>query len=203
MTLDTLSSDALFDYLEALLAADQSAEMRWAQLIDYLQEKAPQPYWEQLRELDIPLALAGIERAFHEIEAGAVLEPEIVAIWVGLLQFLGDDEESELYALYSQPTKGYNADDLEWACEVDDQPKGYITLPILDEAIGIIKEAQANDANARMLLDWLLPLAFAGFILDELSRDGRLPFRPTNAAGQLYLTVGHDSGDGVNLTPIR
>jgi hypothetical protein len=203
MNLTMDDGDDLLTKLQALLEARQSATTNWHQLIDYLQSEAPRPYWDALRLVDIQQEQKNIEAGFCELEAETSLDGHVVAIWVGLLQFLGDDEESELYALYSQPTNTYSSTDLEWACQVEDRPKGYVYLPRLDEVIGIVKAGEANDSDVVMTLEWLLPLAFASIILDELSRDGRLPFKPTNEAGQLYLTVGHDSGDGVNLTPIR
>ncbi len=187
-----------WDGLTTILALKTNAKEAWSKFIDFHEQVVPKTYWTSLRMLDIEAEQAEIvDWLTGLVEQNAVPE-SIVAFWIGIIKFADDDKE--LPAIYFSGADTYDKDDIDWACDLKYSPENrYAQLGVLQQ----IDEIASTDQENYEFLDWILPLGYCAFTFDEIFRtkiDKRL-FLTSNS--ELFVAVGHDSGDYIELTTVN
>lgn len=190
--------DKSWETLTAILNSKINAKEAWTKFLEFHEENIPKTYWTKLKLIDIDTEQNDIVNWITSVVTQEPIPKKIKAIWVGLIK-LADEEENEIPAIYFGGADGYDKDDSEWACDLKYLPDNrYAQLGLLQEIDLIAKTDEENYE----FLDWILPLAYCVFTFDEIVRsklDKKLFLKDKV---KLFLTVGHDGGDYIDLTPI-
>lgn len=170
----------------------------WNKLIDYHQNIKQKPYWTQLRAIDFEKEIADTKEWLEETIQENALPPETVALWVGLTKFV-DEAENELYAMYLAGSDSYSKDDIEWAAEPIYNPESsYVLFETLNKIDALIKTDEDYD-----FLDWILPISFSALLIDYVIRTNLNKKIILKHSKKLFVSVGHNGGDFMCLTPIK
>jgi hypothetical protein len=122
----------------------------------------------------------------------------IIAFWIGILKFA--DTDKEIPTIYFSGADTYDKDDIDWACDPAYFPENrYAQLGVLQQ----IDDIARTDEENYEFFDWILPLAYCAFTFDEIFRTkiDRQTFLKNKS--EIFVAVGHDSGDYVDLTHIK
>ncbi|WP_276482554.1 hypothetical protein [Paraflavitalea pollutisoli] len=189
--------DTSWDLLTSTLAQQLPVQTAWQQFIDAHAQQYPKPYWDTLKAIDTAKEQADIVAWMNEVVTEEPAPPGISAIWIGLFKFADENDATPLLSMVG--ANAYDRDDADWATEPDYEPANrYVQLASLLHIDNTIKPHTADYE----FLDWILPLAYAAFAFDEIARTQLDKTLFTREAGKLHLTVGHDSGDYINVSPI-
>ena len=190
--------DKSWDNLTTIFASKLTAKDAWNKFIDFHEQTVPKSYWTSLRQLDIEEEQTEIIHWLHQLVTASDIPDNIVALWVGILKFA--DNEKEIPTIYLVGADSYDKDDIDWACDPTYNPENrYVQPGVLKEIDDIAK----TDEDNYEFFDWILPLAYCTFTLDEIIRtklDKKLFLK---SKGKLFVAVGHDSGDFMNLSTIE
>ena len=83
--------------------------------------------------------------------------------------------------------------------ESDGPEDMYVISSVLMQVDEIIKADKENYDY----FDWILPLAYCAFLFDEIIRTKLDKTLFLKNQERLFVTVGHDSGDYMELSPIE
>ena len=190
--------DKSWEILTTILASKLTAKDAWDKFIDDHENIAAKPYWTQLKQIDIGTEQIDIVNWLQQIVTDNPIPKNIVAFWLGILKFA--DNGKEIPTIYFTGADNYDKGDIEWACDLAYLPENrYTQLGVLQE----IEEITRTDEENYEFFDWILPLAYCAFTFDEIIRskiDKKLFIRIKN---EVFVAVGHDSGDYVDLTSIK
>ncbi len=187
-----------WDLFINILALKLPAIEAWNKLLDAHQEYAPRPYWQELKDLEVEAQLESMNDWLNQIVTEEPIPDNVVAFWIGIVKFL--DNTIEIPTIYLVGASSYDRDDIDWACNPTYLPENRYAQPDVLQEIDDIAKTSSEDYE---LLDWILPLAFCAFVLDEIitkNLDKRLFLRTHN---EVYFAVGHDSGDYVDLSSLK
>lgn len=187
--------DLSWDYLENLFSKKLPAEKAWEKFIRFQENIVSKNYWESIKKIDVTTEKTELTNLFHHLMKSSPLEDNVTALWIGIIRLEYNDKDTPV--IYITGSDSYNPDNIDWACSCIYQPDNRYF--ILDGLIEIDNEIK-TDENDFEFLDWILPLSYCTFLLDDIFRnDIDLKLLPEN---KIYITVGYDSGDYIHLTPI-
>lgn len=184
--------------LISILALKLTADEAWSKFIDFHEQVAPKPYWTQLRQMDVPAEQSEILAWIQQLLNANPLPNTVVAIWIGIFKSANNDKE--IPTVYFSGADTYSKDDIDWACDPNYLPDDrYIQPSILHR----IDEILIVDKRNYEFFDWIFPLAYCAFTFDEIFRSKINKKLLLASRSEIYVTVGHDSGDYVELTVVH
>ena len=187
-----------WDGLTTILSLKTNAKDSWNKFIDFHEQVAPKSYWASLRQLDIEAEQAEIVNWLQQLVNLSPIPDSIVAFWIGILKFA--DNDKEISTIYFSGADTYDKDDIDWACDPTYFPENRYVQPELLQQIDNI--ARTDEENYEFF-DWILPLAYCAFTFDEIFRTKIDKQTFLKSTKEIFVAVGHDSGDYVDLTPLK
>ena len=184
--------------LTTILALKTNAKDAWNKFIDIHEQVAPKKYWMSLRQLDIEAEQAEIVNWLQQLVSRSPIPDSIVAFWIGISKFA--DNDKEIPTIYFSGADTYDEDDIEWACDPTYVPENRYAEPKVLQQIDDI--AKTDEENYEFF-DWIFPLAYCAFAFDEIFRTKIDKQTFLKSKNRIFVAVGHDSGDYVDLTPIK
>ncbi|SEO81601.1 hypothetical protein SAMN05192574_113136 [Mucilaginibacter gossypiicola] len=194
--------DAAWNNLISTINLSLPLRDSWDKIIISCSELIKVDYWDKLKQIDIEANQVGLALWMERLVTQSPLPENVSAIWIGIIKILNEDDngtEKEAYAIYLTGSENYAPDDAEWAVEpVYDPQHKYVIPDILNLVDDLLKSDQENYA----FTDWILPLAYTSLAISDiinfrLKKENFLKYRQS-----LFVSVGFDDGDLVNVTPI-
>lgn len=183
-----------------------------ARLCDCAAAQCPDPAWAAIKGLDFSADEAVFCAWLERVLAEHPLPNKMQAIWFGLYQAAAGVEGGDGFELIWLPALGAarqrpeDAEDIEWACQLDYHPQAEppelmppslaMVAPPTQEAGNEDEEEDEEDAREELeeLADTLLPLGYYGLLVARarLALGKRFP-----GGGRRPVAVGFDDGDWV------
>jgi len=189
--------DKSWETLTRILEVKTTAKDAWNKFIDDHENTASKPFWKQLRQIDIETEQTDIVNWLQQMVTDNPIPKNIVAFWIGIFKIA--DNDKEIPTIYFVGADNYNKDDIDWSCDPAYLPENrYVQLGSLQQIESVIRTDEENYE----FYDWILPLAYCAFTFDEIIRAklDKKPFLKTNR--KIFVAIGHDNGDYVDLTSI-
>jgi hypothetical protein len=190
--------DKSWETFTTILNSRVTAREAWTKFIEFHEQNFPKTYWTRLKEIEIEEEQTNIVNWLTTVVTKKPIPKNIVAIWIGLLKLAGNDN-SEIPTIYFGGADNYDKDDGDWACDLKYLPDNRYAQPGLLQEIDLVAK---TDNDNYEFLDWILPLAYCAFIFDEVVGTKLCKDLFLKHKDKLFITVGHDSGDFIDLTPI-
>jgi len=188
-----------WDSLTTILASKLTARDGWNKFIIVHEETVLKSYWTDLKQIDIETEQNDIVNWLNKLVTDDPIPENIVAFWIGILKFAGENDK-EIPTIYFAGADNYDKDDIDWASDLSYLPENrYVQPGVLQQIDNIAR----TDKENYEFFDWILPIAYCAFVFDEIVRtkiDINLFLKQKD---KLFITVGHDSGDYIDLTPIQ
>lgn len=195
------SYDKAWEAFESIFNAKTGIRESWNKMIDYLESIKPNDYWAELRELDVDGEQEDIKDWMEQIAENSPVPKSAVALWIGITKLWDEETQTEYAAIYLGGAKKYDAEDIDWAADLSYQPEeNYGIVQVLTNVGDII----SPDTENFDFLDWILPLSYCSFTIDEIIRTKTINAQLfLRGRKQLFVTTGFDEGDFVNLSLIE
>ena len=190
--------DQSWDSLTTILVSKTTAKDAWNKFIDFHEQVASKSYWTLLRQQDIEAGQTEIVAWLQQLIADTPIPKSVVAIWIGILKFA--DNNREIPTIYFSGADTYDKDDIDWACDPTYLPENRYAQPGVLQKIDDI--LQADEENYEFF-DWIFPLAYCAFTFDEIFRTKINNKLILKSKPEIYVAIGHDSGDYIELTPVK
>lgn len=187
-----------WDGMTTILALKTNAKDAWNKFIDFHEQLAPKTYWTSLRQLDIEAEQAEIVDWLQQLVTVSPIPNTIAAFWIGILKFA--DNDKEIPTIYFSGADTYDNEDIDWASDPMYLPENRYAQPGILQQIDDI--ARADEENYEFF-DWIFPLAYCAFTFDEVFRTKIDKQTFLRGKKEVFVAVGHDSGDYVDLTPLN
>ncbi len=194
-----------WECLKTILASKLTAKDAWSQLIDFHEQIAEKPYWTALRQLDIDKEQNDMLGWLHRLVTASPVPKNVNALWVNFYQldvteFGLENSNSMVPFIEIVGTDQYRNEDIEWTenpiyspCDAQPQP------PLLLEIENIIR----TDPDNYEFLNWILPLAYMAFTLDEIIRKRLKKKHFLVGKDKLFVAVGYSSKDYIEISIIE
>jgi len=189
--------DKSWEILKSIYDLKLTAKEAWNKFIEFHEQTNPKTYWTSLKNIDIEFEQIEIKEWLEQLIENNPLPKETVALWIGLLKIT--DNEMEVPTIYVVGTDTYDTEDIGWACEPTYLPENRYGQPAL---LKEIDEMAKTDEDNYEFLDWILPLAYSTFTIDEIVRTKLNKTIFLKHHSRINFAVGHDSGDYMNLSSI-
>ena len=190
--------DKSWEKLLTILNSKKNIEEAWNNFIDFHEQIAAKSYWTLLRELDIQKEQSAIKEWLEQIITTSPITENVAALWIGITK-MPHETDHEIPIVYLAGADTYDKDDIEWACNPTYLPENrYACFDVLMQLDKVIK----NDEENYEFLDWIFPLAYCAFTLDEIIRlklNKKLFLKNTQ---NLFVATGYDSGYYLNISRI-
>jgi hypothetical protein len=181
-----------------ILNSKASARQAWTKFIEFHEQNFPKPYWAKLKEIEVEEEQANIVNWLTAVVTKKPIPKKIKALWIGLIK-LAANNEIEIPTIYFGGSDNYNKEDNDWASDLNYLPEKRYAQPGLLQEIDAV--AKTDEENYEFL-DWILPLAYCAFTFDELLRTKIDKGLFLKHKDQLFITLGYDDGDFIELTPV-
>lgn len=187
-----------WEQLTKLFDAHLPVNEAWTKLIEFHEKKAPKTYWDKLKSLDLAAEKEVLKDWLQDLVTKSPIPETVSALWVGIFKHTQDGKE--MYVIYLAGADTYSKDDIIWTSTPSYLPENRYAVPaILNEINDLIEK----DKTDYYFLDWILPVAYSAFILDEVIRTSLDKKLFLKHKAELHFTTGHDSGDYLDLTSIK
>lgn len=187
-----------WEQLTKIFDAHLPVNEAWTKLIEFHEKKAPKTYWDKLKSLDLATEKEVLKDWLQDLVTKSPLPETVSALWVGM--FKHKQDEKEMYVIYLAGADTYSKDDIIWTNTPSYLPENRYAVPsVLNEINDLIEK----DKTDYYFLDWILPVAYSAFILDEVIRTSLDKKLFLKHKAELHFTTGHDSGDYMDLTSIK
>ena len=190
--------DKSWEAFTTILSSKLPARQAWNKFIEFHEKNFPKPYWTTLKEIEIEEEQTNIVNWLTNVVTTKPIPKKVLAIWVGLLKFEGDNE-SAIPTIHFGGSDNYDKDDCDWACDLTYLPDNRYAQPGLLQEIDAIAK---TDNDNYEFLDWILPLAYCAFTFDEIVRTRLERSLFLRHKEKIFITIGYDSGDYIELTTI-
>jgi hypothetical protein len=187
--------DKSWDSLTTVLEFKMTAKDAWMKFLELHEEMVQKSYWTDLKQIDVEAEQVHIVSWVTGMVTKEPIPKNIVALWIGVFK-----NQNEIPTIYFGGADKYNKDDSDWRCDLNYLPKNRYAQPGLLQEIDVISK---TDEENYEFLDWILPVAYCAFTFDEIVRtklDKNLFLKHKD---KLFIAIGHDSGDFVDVTPIE
>ena len=181
------SYDNSWDKFQEIFDSKKSLEDKWNLLIEYHKKPSSKAIFDELFDINIDEEKSEIQEWLRLVFDKNPVPENIKGLWIGIVKMWNEEDDNEFYVIYLQGSDSFNDDDLEWATNPTYQPNEeykYFIPDKLNKLDEIIKRDEDYD-----FLDWILPLGFISYILNEIIE------RKLLNINQKGLITGFDSGD--------
>jgi hypothetical protein len=190
--------DKSWDCLTEIFTSKLTSKDAWNRFIDFHEHTAPNTFWKALRQLDIDKEQDDIVEWLHELVTASPILESVLGLWIGIIKYENNDKE--IPAIYLSGADNYQKDNADWASNPIYFPlNSYAQLPLLQQIDDIVK----TDKENYEFLDWILPLAYCVFTIDEIIRSKLNKKLFLTHKKKLFVALGHDSGDYLDITNIE
>lgn len=190
--------DKSWDCLTKLVDAKLPVNEAWIKFIDFHEKNAPKTYWDKLKSMDLASEKEVIKGWLEDLAKNSPIPASVSALWVGMFKHTQDDKE--MYVIHLVGADAFSKDDIIWASTPSYIPQDRYAVPgILNEINSLIEK----DKTDYHFLDWILPVAYSAFILDEVIRTSLDKSLFLKHKPELFFATGHDEGDYLDLTSIK
>ncbi len=190
--------DKSWEALTSIFDSQLTAKDGWNKFIDFHEQISPQPYWTNLRKLEIEKEQTDLIDWLQQLVTDSPIPDNVVALWVGIVKFVNNDKE--IPTIYLAGADHYDKDDIDWACDPIYFPENRYFQPVLLQQIDDIAKTDEDNYD---FLDWILPLAYCTLTLDEAIRTKLNKKLFLTSKNKLFVATGHDSGDYLDLSSIE
>ncbi|MGF7076885.1 hypothetical protein [Mucilaginibacter sp. R-33] len=194
--------EAAWDSLTSTINLNLPLRDSWDKIIDCCSKLITADYWDKLKQLDIEADQADLALWMERLAIQSPIPENVLAIWIGIIRILNQDDagaEKEVYAIYLNGADNYNSDDAEWALDPVYDPQHKYIIP---DILILIDEILKADRKNHVFLDWILPLAYASLAINDIVKFRLKKEYFIKYQRSLFVSVGFDDGDLVNITPI-
>lgn len=185
-----------WDNFETIISEQLSVAEAWGKMIASLEAVKPKSFWATLRNIDIEagrkIVKEWVEQTF--IEDG--ISDDTQCFWISIAEY-ADENDAKVYGL---SITGYDVEDPD-DLDGDDptfSPEENLIVP--DDLVTI--EQAINDDGDYTFLDWLLPVAYCSFVLDDMIRNDLDKQNILRFKNSISVAVGYDGGDFMKLSTI-
>ena len=194
------SHEESWECFETIFNEKLSIKNSWNKLIDYHAQIKHKDFWDSLRQLDVELEQHDFKQWIEQTINNSPIPKKVIALWIGITKLWDEEKEKEFYVAYIQGGNSYDEKDIDWATQPTYDPKNkYGIVGILNQMNEII-----NSDEDYSFLDWIMPIAYCSFTIDELIRTNKLDKRLfLKWTDRMFVTTGFDDGDYMNLTTIK
>lgn len=189
--------DKSWETLKSIYDLKLTAKEGWNKFIEFHEQTNPKTYWTNLKNIDIEPEQIELKEWLEQLIVNNPLPKETVTIWIGLLKL--EDNEMEVPTIYLVGADTYDAENIDWACEPTYLPENRYGQPAL---LKELDEIAKTDEDNYEFLDWILPLAYLTFTIDEIIRTKIDKTLFLKYHSRLHFAVGHDGGDYMDLSSI-
>ena len=198
--MDFSSYDKSWEAFENIFNEKLGIKESWNKIIDFHEALKPATYWSLLKALDVESEQLDIKDWMEQIAENSPVPKSAIALWIGITKLWDEETQTEYYAVYLNGSKKYDAEDIDWAATPSYEPEeNYGIVNVLTK----VSELISGDKDNNALLDWILPLSYCVFTIDEIIRENQLNSQLfLRGRKQLFVTVGYEEGDSVNISPI-
>jgi hypothetical protein len=190
------NNEQSWDDFEQIVSEQLPATLAWSKMIDLLEAVKPKPFWPALRKIDIEAGRNAVKEWVEQTFIEDGISDDTHCFWVGIAEYV-DKNDTKLYGL---SIIGYDVEDPD---DLDgDEPtfSPEENLIILDDLVDIEQAVDHDDDYA--FLDWLLPIAYSAFVLDDLIRTDLDKQNILRFNDSIAMAVGYNGGDYMKLSPI-
>src|SRR3989344_2806408 len=179
--------DKSWEHLLKIFKSQLPVNEAWIKFIEFHEKNAPKTYWAKLKSFDLAAEQVLLKDWMEDIVKRSPLPDAVVALWLGLVKFKKEDKE--MYAIYLSGATTYTKNDTDWLADLSYLPEDRYAVPgILNELHEIIQK----DKTDYEFLDWILPVAYNAFMLDELIRTSLDKTLFLKHKPELFFATGHD-----------
>jgi len=189
--------DASWAALTSILESRLTAKESWSRLIDFHEQSVSKEYWQLLRDLDIDAEQKDFVSWFGLLVRENPLPETVMALWIGILKFAG--EGKEIPTIYLAGSEYFDKEDIDWVCEPAYLPVNKYAQP---EVLSQIDAIAKTDEDNYGFIDWIFPLAYCAFMIDEIMRTKLDKGSFLGSVVKLHVAVGHDGGDFIVLSDV-
>lgn len=190
--------DKSWEAFTTILNSKVPARQAWTKFIEFHEQNFPKPYWTTLKEIEIEEEQRNINDWLTNVVIEKPIPKKILAIWIGLLKLAGDNK-SAIPTIYFGGANYYDKNNSDWACDLTYLPDNRYAQPGLLQNIDAVAKTDEDDYE---FLDWIFPLAYCAFTFDEIVRTKLDKSLFLKHKDKIFVAVGHDSGDYIDLTTI-
>lgn len=191
--------DASWDNYNTIFNLKLPIKQAWEKIIDFHEQIDAKPYWAALRSLDVEAEQTNIKNWMERLVTNDPIPENVVALWMSFVKL--EDENSVVSVICLQGTEEYDWEDTDWTASVCYEPdSNYGVLEVLNQIDLLTKNGDPEEAE---FLEWILPLAYCSFTLDEIIRTKLNKSLFLRYKEKLFVTTGHEDGDWKNVSPIR
>ncbi len=188
--------DESWEAMASILESKIAIRDAWNKFIDFHEKQAAKPYWLQLRRMDIEAEQSDIVEWLRHLLTNYPLPESVIALWIGIFR----TAEGAIPTIYLSGAEDYSAGDSEWACDPLYAPNGSYAQPkVLRDMDAIFRTDQEN----YVFFDWIFPLAYCAFTFDDVFRTKIDKKFLLKSKSEMFVTVGHDSGDYIELSAVK
>lgn len=190
----TSHHEIAWENLEAVLKAALPIQESWPRFIELQAQINPTDYWTNIKELDVRTEQSKLRSELEQIIISTPLPNSIIALWIGITKLLNENDQ-DFYVMYITGTDKYDVDDADWAVEpLYDHENKYI----ITDQLNLIDDILRSDTENYSFNDWIIPIAYCALtISDILTQTDKTSFLKFQQ--KLFVTVGYDDGDFINL----
>lgn len=181
--------DESWNYIESILKSNTPFKEGWLKIIAFHEEKEPNSYWSDLKNIDFEKDLQSAASWFFKTVANEPIPNSVIALWFGIFQTADEDGSNERYIIYFTGSNNYDEQEIEnWALDPVYSPDDkYFEPEILNLKLKKLKEHKSDNYS---FLNWILPISYITLLVQQLKN---------KLTADLYITVGYDDGDYINL----
>lgn len=189
----------MFLQVEAVVRSNMSVAEGMKSLLDFCEERLPDPSWEQLRAVDWERDIPELERWLDGLLVQELVPETCQAFYFGLAQCHDPEgtEDGSLQFLFLGGTDQFDINDphCEWAVGLAYSPQDQDAPS--ESLIAISRRMQGRPEDVRDIGEYVLGLGFAGLAVKHLCK-----YATHSLLGTLEkrgVAVGFVEGDGLTL----
>ena len=190
-----METEIIWKKFDSLLNSEISPNEKFRELYTFISQHSEQELPIENLQVDIEIENIEMIQWLQEIFTSVKIPNEIKAIWIGILQYL-DEDNIEKYGSYFGGSVQFDSNDIDWASDLNYLPEDrYFSI----ECINTIMSSLDNECDDYFIWDWIIPIAITSFIYQEIFKKlGEIhntSFRYTD----YNIACGYDSGDWTML----
>lgn len=196
-----IDTGKFWEFYNNSLGQNNSLNNNWLQILDELSKDFPAELLNKFKTYDLEKERESVFDWLNETINKEPFDKNICSFWFGLEKFTTQDKpDDEFYCFYLVGCEEYDKDDIEWATDPVYLPENrYYSSSQFNEIYETIKK----DEESFEILDWILPVAYFTYVLNDLIKSKWLNPLFLTHKKKIHISSGHDSGDYVNLSNIQ
>ncbi|MFC0516661.1 hypothetical protein ACFFGT_20810 [Mucilaginibacter angelicae] len=199
----SISYDTALGNLQSVINSNLPLEESWGKIIDFYSDLLPADYWNTLKQINVGVDQADLTAWMERLVTESPLPRDIIAIWIGIVKILDCDDngiDKEVYAIYLTGSDKYDSEDADWAVNPIYDPENRYIIP---DVLNLTDEIIKNDLENYAFLDYILPLAYCALAITDIIKGRVNKNYFLKHQKSIFVSVGFDNGDWINLAPIN